>query len=192
MRFQESRATGPRKLDDDQLAKISKTSLHRYQAAVLRFTTWATALGQDVRSAEELDDLLVEWKASTSPTKTNFEMAVAGVEFWNPRWKGKLAWSHAIINGMAVSHQTRHTVPLTRGPARLIAVWLASRSKVRLGVGLLLQREAGLRPSEMLGLRPEAFVFPELQARDRQSFLTVFWDESGHKKQNTHRWWCCK
>ena len=173
MRFQDSRALGPRKLDEDQLSKISKTSLHRYQVAVLRFSTWATALGQDVHSAEELDDLLVEWKASTSPTKTNFEMAVAGVEFWNPRWKGKLAWSHAIINGMAVSHQTRHTVPLTRGPARLMAVWLASRSKVRLGVGLLLQREVGLRPSEMLGLRPAALVFPEQQARDQQSFLTV-------------------
>ena len=173
MVYRESRVLGPRKPDADQLQKISATSLQRYRAAILPFTTWATEQGYDIRSAEELDDLLVEWKANTKPSKTNFEMAVAGCEFWNPRWKGKLAWAHAIIGGMAVSHSTRHTVPLTRGPARLIAVWLASRSKARLAVGLLLQREAGLRPSEMLGLQPEALVFPEQQARDQQSFLTV-------------------
>ena len=55
----------------------------------------------------------------------------------------------------------RHTVPLGKGVAKLIMVHFASWGYLRLGIGVILQTETGLRPSELLRLRPEDFLFPE-------------------------------
>ena len=55
----------------------------------------------------------------------------------------------------------RHTVPLGKGVAKLIMVHFASWGFLRLGIGVILQTETGLRPSELLRLRPEDFLFPE-------------------------------
>ncbi len=60
-------------------------------------------------------------------------------------------------------HVTKHTVPLCRGPAALLAVNLASEGHARLGFGIVLQQRLGLRPSEMLSILPEDVVLPEDQ-----------------------------
>ena len=60
MQYQDTRATGPRRADPDQLRKISQASLLRYKKAALQFTTWATEFELDPHTAEEFDDLLVE------------------------------------------------------------------------------------------------------------------------------------
>ena len=158
--------SGPRRLDGEQAAKVSQNSLDRYRREAAKFTTWALELGFDPRSAEEFDDLLVEFKNSQPMTKGRFETLVAATEFFFPRYKGRLGWAHAVLSGWSVAHKTKHTVPLTYAPACLVATHLAALGYDRLGFGVILQRVKGLRPSEMLKVTPEAVMFPEEQGLD--------------------------
>ena len=57
----------------------------------------------------------------------------------------------------------KHTTPLCRGPANLLAAWLSRLGQVRLGFGVVLQQRLGMRPNEMLGICAEHVVLPEEQ-----------------------------
>ena len=54
--------TGPKRLDAHQAAKITTLSLDRYRAAGRPFVQWMQRYRMDPVTAEEWDDLLVEWK----------------------------------------------------------------------------------------------------------------------------------
>ena len=107
------------------------------------------------------DDALVEWKNSRHVMKSEFEGCVAGFEFLFPRYRGKLGWCHAVIAGWNVVHVPKHTVPMTRRVAHFVAANFCSDGYSRLGFGVLLQRELGLRPSEVLGVLPTDCSLPE-------------------------------
>ena len=62
---------------------------------------------------------------------------------------------------VGVAHEPKHTVPLPRPAACLIAVHFAACQHTRLGCGLILQQRKGLRPSEMLHLMPGDMVRSE-------------------------------
>ena len=91
-------------------------------------------------------------------SKSDFEATVAAVELFFPRFRGTLKRSRAISKGWSVWHAPRHTVPLGRAHAKLVAA---------LDLGMTLQRELGLRPSEMLILFGNDFVLPEGQHAPR-------------------------
>ena len=57
--------TGPRRLDAQQLRKILPESLSKYKAALRPFVSWLDAHGFMPATAEEFDDLLVEFKNDT-------------------------------------------------------------------------------------------------------------------------------
>ena len=103
----------------------------------------------------------MEFKCDTNPSKANMEGLVAAVELVQPRFKGRLLWSRACLAGWAVTHKARHTVPLCRGPAHLMAAHLASFGVYKAAVGLLIQQALGLRPSELLDLRASDATLPE-------------------------------
>ena len=105
--------------------------------------------------------MLAEWKNDSRPSKANFEAAVAATEFAVHHFRGHLAWCHAVIAGWAVAHVARHTVPLGLGPACLIACHLAADGHGRLGLGMVIQRLLGLRPSEMLAIQGRDCSLPE-------------------------------
>ena len=63
--------------------------------------------------------MLVEWKNAETVRRSDFCTALAAVEFYFPRFKGDLAWAHAVGKGWGIADSIRHTVPLTRGPAHL-------------------------------------------------------------------------
>ena len=88
---------------------------------------------------------------------------MASLEFRFPHFKGELPASRAVVKGWGVSHHPRHTVPMGRGPARLFAVHMVAMAVPFLGIALLLQRELGMRPSEVLGLEREDVALPEHQ-----------------------------
>ena len=113
---------------------------------------------------EELDDLLVEYKHSQLPTKSEFEAAVAGVEYAIPQAKARLPWSHAVLAAWNVVHQPKHTIPMTEGPAVFIGCHMAAKRHARLGAGVIVQEALGLRPSELLGLEHEDVMLPEDRA----------------------------
>ena len=111
--------TGPRRLDVHQAAKVQDKTLKVYQRAVLPFVQFLRRRGYSPASAEEYDDLLVEWKNAETVRRSDFCTALAAVEFYFPRFKGDLAWAHAVGKGWGIADSIRHTVPLTRGPAHL-------------------------------------------------------------------------
>ena len=156
-----SPAHGPRALDVHHGAKLRPSTHARYRAAAGKLVVWLKQNQFSPNSAGEWDDLLVEWKSDSDLRKSDFEAAVAAVEFLMPHLRGKLSWTRAVLAGWASAHVARHTVPLCRGPAHLLACHLAADGHPRLAAGLVLQRELGLRPSEMLDLRCDNVTLPE-------------------------------
>ena len=157
-----SRLTGPRFLEPHQRDKVSAVTLEKYKKELVPFTEWTIANRYAPETAEEWDDLLVEYLyGQPHLTRGKFNSLVAGVEFFFQRLKGKLSWSHGVLSGWETGASVRHTVPLGKGVSRLILTYFANWGYTRLGIGLVLQTETGLRPSELLRLRPEDFLFPE-------------------------------
>ena len=111
--------------------------------------------------AEEFDDMLVEYKNSALPSKSEFETTVSAVEFMFPRFKGRLLWSLMVITGWSAVHIPKHTVPLAEAQAFLVAVHFCAARFPRLAVGMMLQQKLGLRPSEMLALTTDCISLPE-------------------------------
>ena len=75
--------------------------------------------------------------------------------------KGGLSWSRAALSGWAISAPIKHTIPLLRAPCRLLACYIAAAGRPRVAGGLVLQRELGLRPGEVIGLSPQDIVLLE-------------------------------
>ena len=156
-----SHERGPRRLVPQHGAKIKASSHRRYQAATGKLVTWLSFNGYMPRTPGEWDDLIVEWRYDADVSKTVFEGALAGVEFILPHLRGQLNWAHAVIAGWATEHKARHTIPLCRGPAHLVACHVASAAHPKMAAGILLQRELGLRPSELLELSASDCTLPE-------------------------------
>ena len=150
---------GPRRLDPQQLRKILPESLNKYKASLRPFVSWLDKHSFAPSTAEEFDDLLVEFKNDTCATKTAFEQLVAAIEFFMPRMRRKLDWAHAVLAGWVTEHVPKHAVPMTRGPAALLAAHFAHSGHCRLGMGLWIQQQRGMRPSEMLKLRACDIMF---------------------------------
>ena len=125
------------------------------------FAAWLIEHRFDPTQASEWDDLLVEFKNDKLPTKAHFEQLVSSVEFLFPRFRGNMRWARAVITGWSVMHVPRHTVPLCTGPAHLVAVHMAALGHPKLGAGLLLQQQLGLRPSEVLNLERQDIALPQ-------------------------------
>ena len=136
--------------------------MDRYRAAARPFAEWLTEHGFGPTHATEWDDLIVEYKNDRFPKKSEFENLVAAIELLFPGFKGMLKWSRQVLAGWAVAHVPQHTVPLSSGPAHLIATHMAALGQPRLGVGLLLQQKLGLRPNEMLNIEARDVQLPDL------------------------------
>ena len=154
--------TGPRFLEPHQTSKISEKSMARYREALLLFTTWAQGHRYSPETAEEYDDLLAEYVFEHPDTaRAKYGNMVAGLEFFFPRVRGKLCWAHSILSGWDAGRCIRHTVPLGKGLARLIACHFAAWGHSRIAIALVLQSCMGLRPSELLNLLSDDLLFPE-------------------------------
>jgi integrase len=139
-------------LDDLQTSKIQPASLLAYRRQVALYLQWLKLHQFSPQGASEHDDLLVEFRRASQPSRSGFINLVAGIEFIFPHYRGKLVWSKSILAGWAVAAPVVHTTPLPWAGAILLAESLAKLSFPRLSLALLLQQRAGLRPSEVLGL----------------------------------------
>ena len=110
---------------------------------------------------EDVEDALMEYKQQETLSKGDFESLVAALEFSNPSWKRKMNWARAVLRGWAISHQTRHTVPMSRLLCCLMAIFMVGAGAERLAIAMLVQRELGLRPSEVLALEAKDISLPE-------------------------------
>ena len=149
---------GPLRLDEHQRQRVKEVTIARYQAAAKPFADWLVSEHLDPRSADEWDDLIVEYKyvrslTSRPLTKSDFECTIASVEFFFPRFRSQLAWPRSVSRGWHIAYVPKHTMPVGGGLATLFAGHFAIMGHPRAGAGLLLQRACGLRPSEMLSLK---------------------------------------
>ena len=154
-------APGPRRLDRHQAQRVQERTLERYRLAARPFTEWLFSVALFPSSAEDWDDALVEYKNEADLSQSVFAQLVSAVELFFPRHKGKLAWSHSVLSGMAVAHVPRHTVPCSRHHSWFMGAHLCSRGRFRIGFGMPLQQVLGLRPSELLNLFPDHVMFSD-------------------------------
>ena len=163
--------TAPSCLDRHLECRVQGISLARYKKAAFTFYSWAVRNSHEPVTAEDWDDALMIFKRSGGPDgsplkRTAFEGTIAAVEFFFPRFKGKLLYCREALKGWAIAYTPRHTVPMTRGPACLIGVHMSSLGHPRMGGAIILQQRLGLRPSELLQLQTQDFSLPEEQGLD--------------------------
>ena len=139
-------------LDDLHASKIQPASLASYRRACSAFLDWLGREGFAPAGAVEFDDLAVEFRRATRPSKSSFVNLVAGLEFIFPHFRGKLKWAKAVAIGWSISAPVQHTLALPWAGAILLADSLIRLKYPRLGLALLVQQRAGLRPSEVLKL----------------------------------------
>ena len=152
----------PRRLDPDQLEKISQLTLERYKTALKGFVHFLLDIGFDLHDLSQVDGLAVEYKNCCGLTKSKLDYLVASLEFFYPTLKrGGMDWCKQVASGMASKHRTHHTVPLVSKPARFFGAHMASTGKARMGFGIALQQALGLRPSELLILIPAHIMKPD-------------------------------
>ena len=148
------------RLDEQQIAKVDPITITRYRKVASLFALWCFSVSIYPEDSESWDMALVEYKNSVDISKANFETLVATLEFVFPRYRRQFLWAKSILKGWNVSHVTRHTVPMTRGPAALFACCMATMGFARLGIALLLQQNQGHRPGETLQLFPDHCILP--------------------------------
>ena len=151
-------------LDPHQRQKLTAKVLETYRSSSKKFVLWLFRHGLDPSTADEWDDCLVEYKNIAHEGKglslAEFSELVASTEFVLPRLKGRLQWCRVVLAGYRIAHQTKHTTPMGEGPAVLFGCHFSARGHPRLGVGIMLQRDRGTRPNEMLQILPEHVLVP--------------------------------
>ena len=173
MSFRDESNLGLVRLDAHHASKVQASTHKRYRQRVGAFCSWLIQNSYYPDTPIQFDDMIMEWKVDTNPSKADFENLLAAVEFVLPRIKGKLQISRACAAGWARVHRARHTVPCTRQLAHLLACHLCAAGRHRLAVGLLVQQELGLRPNEMLCLLAGDVSLPEDQPGSRGAARAV-------------------
>ena len=67
--------------------------LERYRRVATPFASWLHWQGFNPAYAEEVDDLLVEYKHQKDISKSDFRNLVSAVELMWPRFRGHSAWA---------------------------------------------------------------------------------------------------
>jgi len=143
-------------LSDPLLAvRVQPQTLCLYRSSVSSFVSWVVSSGLPLCSADDLDGLLILFRRDASLSKSAFSVLLAALEFSTPPLKRQLPWARAVLAGLTSTHKVKHTFPLGWPQAVLLAVELAAAGLPVAGLCLLIQQEAGLRPSEVLRLERE-------------------------------------
>ena len=160
------RRAAPLRIDPASAARRQASTHRVYQANLARFVAWCQWLGAVPNHADEVDELLVEWKNRALISKSQFAAAVSAVEFVIPWMRGQLQWSKSVLNDWEISGNIIHHKPMTAMVALLVATSLAYIGYGRLGAGLIIQQRKGLRPSEMLRLFRDHVAIPTVDMSD--------------------------
>ena len=166
-------ASYPRRLEPDIASRVKEVTLARYRSSAQTFVTFCRSEGLAPASATDFDETLVEMKLGLDMKPAAFEVLVAAVEFFFPRFKGSLIHARMALDGKRRNHTTRHHVPCGRGACSLIGTHFASLGHARLMGGMILQQRRGLRPGEMLGIMPDDVVLPEERLHTDKPYCTV-------------------
>jgi len=146
---------GPRALEPGRADDISARTLLAYQRASRDFIEYCDTEHYAPHCAEEWDDLIVEWSVAKNARGSQMRELMAAIEFLFPRYKGKLHWSKARLSTLSRITPPKHAAPAGREISALYAAHMASMGRARLGLAMMTQAALGLRPGEVLKLRPD-------------------------------------
>ena len=74
-------------LDEHHQSKISAKSLAIYRKAIKPFADFLEENAVDIETAEEADDMMLEWKFLVRPSKATFTACRAAILFLIPSFK---------------------------------------------------------------------------------------------------------
>ena len=150
-----------KRLHPDLKHRVRQDTLEKYQKAFESFTYYLLMQPDLIlHTAEELDHLIMEYRTEADLTRSQHTLLVAAAEFFLPHIKGKLVYCREALKGRTQHEPVRHTVPLTAECTCLFAALWASRGQRRLGAAVVVQQGTGLRPSELLALKPGHIYIP--------------------------------
>jgi integrase len=135
--------------------RVKPKTLEVYKHHLQEFSSWLKANELSPTGAESWDEALVDYKNAACLSRSKFSMTIAAVEFFFPRFKKQLVYSHAVSLGLTAASEIKHKVPMIRSVGGLFAAHFAGQGRPKMGVGLMLQIFLGLRPSELLGLKKD-------------------------------------
>ena len=166
-------AAGSRRLDPDIEGRIRPATLLLYRDMANRFCQGLDQLNLNPTNEGEWDDIIVEYKNEVSLRYCEMARLVAGVEYFFPRYRGKLLWARSTLSAMAIRSHISHATPMNSSVAVFLACHLSVRGRPRLGLGITLQQALGLRPGEMRGLLASHVSLPETRSGVTPSHFVV-------------------
>ena len=150
-----------RRPGESKLWRVKPVTLKEYRRALARLLAWLDENNTTPSGAQEWDESACKYCALECLSHGQMGTLIAALEFCFPRFKRHLVVTRADAEGMLKDTPIVHKHPLCRGPASLFAAHGASRGIPRVGVALIVQQAAGLRPMELLILMPENILFQD-------------------------------
>ena len=140
---------------------LEKT-LKRYSYIFDRFAEFAEtcAIIEDLDELETLEALIQEFRDAENLSKNLHQRLVTATEFYMPRFKGRLKVCKEALRGRHRQEPAQHTKASTSRIVFLFAATLAGEGRSRVGVGLILQCQTGLRPDELTDIRVRDLSVP--------------------------------
>ena len=105
----------------------------------------------------------MEFRTEYELSRSKHTLLVAAVEFFFLHLKGKMLLCREALRGRTNADHIRHNVTLPKECAHVLAAHHASSGHYRLGAAVLPQQCAGLRPTELLGIRGDHVFIPVLK-----------------------------
>ena len=157
-----------RQVDPHSKAGMKPGAYKQYQKGVFGFLCFLAWYQLNPYDAIGFDDFLIEWKndncwggGDRNPRKSDFEMALAGIEKAIPSYAGQLTQSHRILSSWRAAIGVSHTVPMSRPWVILLSTWMSQMGQPRIGATLIIQYVQCLRPSEAINLFSDHYLLPE-------------------------------
>ena len=144
-----------RRPESFRLYRVKPITVTIYKKALADFVAWLEQVNLVPAGVAEWDDAVVLFCREQRWSAGKMHQLINGLELCFPRFKRQFSVARAEADGLQALTPIEHKIPMTRGPASLYAAHASACSRFRLGVGLIVQQGAGLRPSELLGLLPE-------------------------------------
>ena len=144
-----------RQLHPDLQARVLPITLRRYARIFDLFSEFAQTLEVDpgLSELEAIETAIQSFRDAENLSKTLHQRVVTAVEFFMPQLKGSLKSSREAVKGHLQREPTLHTVASTSRIVFLFSCTLSSLGKARVGIGLILQCQSGLRADELFDIR---------------------------------------
>ena len=138
---------------------LQPVTIASYTKALKEFELFLRLRPQRPRYGWEYDEALVGfWSLQGKDHPAYLERLLAAVMRTRPVLRGRLPWTHALLQQCRLNRPPKRTTPMPQYVMMTIAARMSLHAYGRTGGVLLLQWGFGLRPSEALGPTRESLI----------------------------------